>query len=432
MAKNTKHIQPSHEQLRRYAAGELTPAEQHRVEKAALQNEQTDDAVEGLLALKKENVDEKAALSDLRQRLYQRVQKNERRLIPFYYAGAASVVLAVGLGWWLTQKGELSEKVSSTIALQRPAPVIQPEAVPGSAADNQPFLAAPSVAEVPKPSAGKPTSRISKVIAVPEAAQQRLTEEPLPTVALEEKRNEISAPTTASETLQSLDSGQSVATKAPMPNRIAAAPAAALSKRNAFSAVNREAAFTIRGKVLAENQEALPGVALQIKNQLLGVSTDSQGNFVIPNVRKGDEISISSVGFEEKRLTVNDSIIAPIVLKENTQALSEVVVTATHDKPKMMTQEVSPKNGWKKYRNYLENAAKAYIAQNPQASRGRVRLSFVVNSTGDLTDFKGINKADAPLFEEAVRIIKTGDSWEPGLRNGQKVPDKINMTIDFK
>lgn len=431
MAKNTKHIPPSHEQLRRYAAGELTPAEQHRVEKAALKNEPTEDAVEGLLALKKANIDEKAALNDLRQRLHRRVQKNERRLIPFYYAGAAAVVLAVGLGWWLTQKDELSEKVSSTIALQGPAPEIQSEAVPGTA-DNQPFLAAPPVAEMPKPSAGKPTSRISKVIAVPEAAQQRLTEESLPTAALEEKRNEISAPTTASESLLSSDSGQSVAAKAPMPDRIAAAPAAALSKKSAFSAVNREAAFTIRGKVLAENQEVLPGVALQIKNQLSGVSTDSHGNFVLPNVRKGDEIIISSVGFEEKRLTVNDSVITPIVLKENTQALSEVVVTATHDKPKMMTQEVSPKNGWKKYRNYLENAAKAYIAQNPQAPRGEVRLAFVVNLTGELIDFKAINKADAQLFEEAVRIIKTGDSWEPGLRNGQKVPDKIIMRIDFK
>lgn len=429
MAKYPKHIQPSHEQLRRYAAGELTPAEQHLIEKAALQNELTDDAVEGLLALKKANIDEKAALNDLNQRLHQRVRKNERRLIPFYYAGAAAVVLAVGLGWWLTQKEELSEKVSATIALQQPAPEIQSEAIPG-AADNQPFLAAPSVATVPKPSAGKPTSRIYEAEVTPEPAQQQLPQEPLSTAVLEEKRNDIAA--TATQSSQSSDSGQSVAVRAPMLDKIAAAPAAALSKRSAFSAVNREAGFTIRGKVLADNQEVLPGVALQIKNQLSGVSTDALGNFVLPNVRKGDEITVTSVGFEKKQITVNDSIIGPIVLKEDAQALSEVMVTGRQDIPKITTRDISPKNGWKKYGSYLENAAKAYIDQNPQAPRGEVRLTFVVTSTGDLIDFKPFNKADAQLFEESIRIIKNGDAWEPGIRNGQRVPDKIIMRIHFK
>ncbi|AEI47546.1 carboxypeptidase-like regulatory domain-containing protein [Runella slithyformis] len=430
MAKHSKHIQPSHEQLRRYAAGELTPAEQHGVEKAALQSEQTDDAVEGLLALKKENIDEKAALNDLRQRLHQRVRKNEHRLIPFYYAGAAAVVLAVGLSWWFTQKEEPAEQFSSTIALQRPAPVIQPEAVPNTA-DNQPFQASPSLAAVPKPPAGKPVALVPQAVAVPKAAMQQPAEEPLPTIALEEKRNETPAPATAATPISSPDSGQNAVAKARMSDRMVDA-SAALSKRSAFSAFNKEDVFTVRGRVLADNQEVLPGVALQIKNQLSGVSTDALGNFVLPNVHKGDEITVTSVGFEKKQMTVNDSIIGPIVLKEDAQALSEVVVIGRQDIPTITTREVSPKNGWQKYRSYLKNAAKSYIEQNPQAPRGEVRLAFILTSLGEMGNFENVKKVNTQLFEEAVRIVKNGDAWEPGIRNGQKVPDKIILRIDFK
>lgn len=431
MAKHSKHIQPAHELLRRYASGELSPAEQHGVEKAALQNEQTDDTVEGLLALKKANVDEKAALSDLRQRLHRRVRKNERRLIPFYYAGAAAVVLAVGIGWWFTQKEELSAPVSSSIALRGPTPVIRPEAAPGSH-DNPPFQAAPSLAEVPELPAGKPALSASQAAQVPEAAQQQPAEEPLPTAALEEKSHDIPPQPAAPENRRMADSGQNSAAPAVGSERTVVAPAAAFSKRSAFSAVNKQDVFTIRGKVLTGVQEALPGAAIQLKDHLSGVSTDAQGNFAVPNVRKGDEITVTSVGFEKKHITVNDSLMDPIVLKEDAQALSEVVVTGGQDNAKRMTREVSPKNGWRKYRSYLKNAAKAYIDKNPRAPRGEVRLAFVVTSEGGLIDFKAINKADAQLFEEAMRIIKNGDLWQPGLRNGQRVSEKALLKIRFK
>jgi hypothetical protein len=56
----------------------------------------------------------------------------------------------------------------------------------------------------------------------------------------------------------------------------------------------------------------------------------------------------------------------------------------------------------------------------------------VVTSSGELVDFKAINKADSRLFEEAIRIVKSGDSWEPGFRSGQLVADKVLVLVRFE
>ncbi|RDB05157.1 carboxypeptidase-like regulatory domain-containing protein [Runella aurantiaca] len=425
MTKPKKHIEPSNEQLRRYVAGELSPAEQHQIEKAALENERIDDTIEGLRKIKNANVEDKKALEELRERLHQRVQKRQRSWLPYYYASAAAVVLVVGLGWWLTQKAEMPAKASTAIALQQPPPVLKPESVPAEVGSPLPSIASSAKAERFD---RKPVSTPKKEA----VAEITAAFKPAPTLELEEKASDVPSLEVAPAAIQMLDSGQNVAVNPKMPERIAMAPTVALSKRSAFSAVKNEEVFTVRGKVLTANLEALPGVALQLKNQLRGVSTDVGGNFTLPNVRRGDQITVLSVGFEKIQLTVSDSIIAPIVLKEDEQPLSEVVVTAPSRNAKIMSQEATPKNGWEKYKNYLENSAKAYITQNPQAPRGQVRLSFVVTSSGELVDFKAINKADSSLFEEAVRIIKSGDSWGAGLRSGQLVTDKVLVLVDFK
>lgn len=432
MAKHKKNIEPSNEQLRRYVAGELSPAEQYHVEKAALQNEQIDDMLEGLQALKKANIDEETALKELSQQLNKRIRKNERRLVPFYYASAAAIIIAAGLGWWLSQKEALSEKTSSTIALQQTPPVIQPESAPVEADNRPPQLSPPPPKSAPpKPSSTSASIPQPQADAIAEAPLQ--VEKPMSTLALEEKRSEppVADAVIAPGGARPPDSSQNVAAKTKAPDNAPAAPAASLAKRSAFGARKGDI-FALQGKVMTDAQQALPGVMLQLKNQSTGVSTDAEGNFVLPNVRKGDEITVSSVGYEQMHLTVKDSVLAPIVLKEDKQALSEVVVIATQKSSKIKAREAGPENGWKKYRNYLKNAAEAYITQNSQSSRGEVRLVFVVTSLGKLTNFENMNKADAHLFEEAIRIVKNGDSWEPGIRNGQKVPDKILIRVRFE
>jgi primosomal protein N' (replication factor Y) len=53
-----------------------------------------------------------------------------------------------------------------------------------------------------------------------------------------------------------------------------------------------------------------------------------------------------------------------------------------------------------RYENYLKTLAAAFIAQNPQTPQGRVVLQFLVNPSGEFSDFENKNKAKMVLFVE--------------------------------
>ena len=83
----------------------------------------------------------------------------------------------------------------------------------------------------------------------------------------------------------------------------------------------------IRGVVKDALGEPLIGVNVKVKDATSGTITDMDGNFNL-QVKKGDFIEISYVGYTTQTLKVADSQPLSIVLQEDTQTLSEVVVTA--------------------------------------------------------------------------------------------------------
>ena len=69
------------------------------------------------------------------------------------------------------------------------------------------------------------------------------------------------------------------------------------------------------------------GASVVVKGTTNGVITDFDGNFSIPNVKKGDILEISFVGYATKEVAWNGTPLN-VTLEEDTQQLEEVVVTA--------------------------------------------------------------------------------------------------------
>ena len=80
----------------------------------------------------------------------------------------------------------------------------------------------------------------------------------------------------------------------------------------------------VTGKVTAANGEGVPGVTVVLKGTTQGTSTDVNGNFTL-TAPAGSILVFSSVGYTSRELTASASPLA-VVLSENTQALSDVVV----------------------------------------------------------------------------------------------------------
>src|SRR5690606_21310535 len=83
----------------------------------------------------------------------------------------------------------------------------------------------------------------------------------------------------------------------------------------------------ISGKVADAAGQPLPGVSVRIQGKLAGTATDASGIFQL-NAEKDDVLDFSMMGYMPHELTVTDAVTYEVVLQEDSESLSEVVVTA--------------------------------------------------------------------------------------------------------
>lgn len=70
-------------------------------------------------------------------------------------------------------------------------------------------------------------------------------------------------------------------------------------------------------------------------------------------------------------------------------------------------------------------------ARNVSSQNGRVKVSFIVETNGLITNEKieiGLDKASN---REALRIVKSSPKWEPAIQNGEKVRSAYDLNINF-
>ena len=83
---------------------------------------------------------------------------------------------------------------------------------------------------------------------------------------------------------------------------------------------------TVSGQVKDVQGEPIIGANVVIKGTTIGVITDLDGMFSIPDVETGATIDISYIGYLPQSFIVKDMKPLSVTLKEDTQALEEVVV----------------------------------------------------------------------------------------------------------
>jgi len=84
-------------------------------------------------------------------------------------------------------------------------------------------------------------------------------------------------------------------------------------------------AQNLTGTVKDSNNEPLVGVSVLVKGSESGTVTNLNGEYVLPKVKTGSVLVFSYVGYTTKEVTVTSNVLN-VVLKENTQALDELVV----------------------------------------------------------------------------------------------------------
>ncbi|UII19194.1 energy transducer TonB [Fulvivirga ligni] len=90
-----------------------------------------------------------------------------------------------------------------------------------------------------------------------------------------------------------------------------------------------------------------------------------------------------------------------------------------------------PKMGMTEFMKFLyENIRYPQGALDAKV-QGKVFVQFIVNSNGTLTDFEVIKGIGQGCDEEAVRVLKKAEPWNPGKQRGKPVKVRMVLPINF-
>lgn len=132
---------------------------------------------------------------------------------------------------------------------------------------------------------------------------------------------------------------------------------------------------TCTGVVKDATGETVIGASVVVKGTTNGTITDFDGNFTLNNVKKGDIIQISFVGYQTQEVKYTGQPLN-IILKDDTEILDEVVITGYGGSQKRaaLTTAISKVDN-----AVLKNAAYSNAGQSLQGSVTGLR---VINTTG--------------------------------------------------
>lgn len=95
--------------------------------------------------------------------------------------------------------------------------------------------------------------------------------------------------------------------------------------------------FTLKGKILSETADPLPGVNVLIKSSSRGTVTDADGVYILENVNAADVLLISFIGYNTQEITVGDRTVINVTLDPDVETLNEVVVVGYGTQRKIET-----------------------------------------------------------------------------------------------
>jgi TonB-linked SusC/RagA family outer membrane protein len=89
-----------------------------------------------------------------------------------------------------------------------------------------------------------------------------------------------------------------------------------------------QSSTTVTGRIVDQEGEVLPGVAVQIVGSTRGVMADEDGYFTMDNVKAGTKLRVSYIGMETKEVEFKGEKELTIVLHSKMEELDEVTVVA--------------------------------------------------------------------------------------------------------
>jgi protein TonB len=143
---------------------------------------------------------------------------------------------------------------------------------------------------------------------------------------------------------------------------------------------------------------------------------------------QNDVVLTSEVSFDDDETTEDKvvEIYAPVSLQAEEEATEEEVFVIVEDMPKFKGGDINRFREWVQKRvRYPEIAAENSI-------QGRVYVTFVVETSGLVSNVSVTRSVDALLDAAAKEAVEASPKWEPGMQRGRPVRVRYSIPIIFQ
>ena len=216
----------------------------------------------------------------------------------------------------------------------------------------------------------------------------------------------------------------------------------------------KEKKVTIKGKVVTENGEALPGASVIIKGTSTGTSTNMNGDFSIEIPKKGETTLVTSfVGFKTHVSTLS--------YKENYQWVfrMERAVIGIDTKSMFLEGEAPPPpppapkstskegetfviveemptypGGYYQLSEYVKKTTKKLDQKFNSIGKkleGKAIVGFTINTKGEVTNIHIKKKTTEAAAKALYKIVEGMENWKPGKQHGKAVSVDYAMDLEF-
>jgi TonB-dependent SusC/RagA subfamily outer membrane receptor len=168
----------------------------------------------------------------------------------------------------------------------------------------------------------------------------------------------------------------------------------------------------VKGKVIDEKGNPLPGATVLAKGTTKAVLTDADGNFTIDMPANSAKLVVSYIGMESLEVTIKSTPLT-IILKELGQELSEVIITTGYEKTskRTFTGAISKITGTEllvegvvDISRMIEGKAAGVTVQNVTGTFGTAPKITVRGSSSIFGDTKPLWVIDGIVQEDIVNL----------------------------
>jgi len=461
MSEDNKNIkQYSSADIQKYLQGKLSAAEMYAMEKAAMDDPFLADAIEGMQNNFEDETTFNNDIEDLKKRLAERIEE-KNKIIPIspnrlWWRVAATVAVLLGATALMYNYFNKNSFSKQNIAAKKQETAIADSAIQQN--KQLPVTTQFDTANKPGMTVNKKSAK--KIIAgseerkVASVKKENKTDKNASSDIVFDKK-EIKQkkydPVSQMDSAK-INTDSSLNTAVPAYNTTVSPVTNALQGKVAGLNIQNDKLLynnSFQGKVVDVNMQPVIGANVLLENKKIGATTDNNGFFNI-NTNKNDSVInvyVNSIGFNNTSAILknnNDLTKNTIQLQPNSNALSEVVVTALGiqkkqdnedeettiapgepSEKKSTAQKAMPSIGWEQYNNYLDSNKKITTADS--TIKGKEIISFIINKKGEVSSFKIIQSLSSAHDTESIRLVKEGPAWK--LLKGKKT--RATLVIQF-